>query len=560
MSTLEWTEKSTEEKTGVDHLGMRVAGEKAYEKHIDFITTVTWRPRYFSFFCWLSLQAFREANGKDGVVDCRVNIKKYNKIIKRTEYAMVAATLCIDPSAGRVAGRTKVLEALNAIQDNDKSKLTLAGDHLRLRNGGYGIYAGIMRNLGFVSGTEGIDIPASNSIGRELAAAFAKSISKKFSDIIISSEEISLDTLSEIGKRSSLSKLNEQANHMPEAKEERDLIRNAVFDWNNYNNGFGSSARRILSVGLILELRQIFPEEKPTLNFFRECIIFDEVKVSDNIVKFKTPTIYDQARTEWRIYHVHAYIVYSLEALLSAALFHAKELQQSYGNISYSGLLDILIKIVPEGIKQSTVSNMDEINGWWNLTLTELEDILNSLVRKGRRYDVGEPDFFTTMEKQAAQDHIINFEGFIHDAFLMFLLAITRLRLLIARDGQEAWVGSNDPRRLPPETLIAHFNKAISSDLTVMEYCKLVVDELVIRQHRKNALRKLFAQPGKDTSKLIIEGPDIIPIGTHKPGTSNPRYDNTLIFLQDLGYLTASELPVLTSDGEDFLKLIQQSG
>ena len=52
MGFLAWTKASDKERAGVDHLGMRVAGEQAYSAMTDFNTTVAWRPRYYSFFCW----------------------------------------------------------------------------------------------------------------------------------------------------------------------------------------------------------------------------------------------------------------------------------------------------------------------------------------------------------------------------------------------------------------------------------------------------------------------------------------------------------------------------
>ena len=58
MPSVEWTEPQ-EGDFGVDHLGMRVAGERAYSALVDFTTTVTWRPRYLSFLCWSLHEAWR---------------------------------------------------------------------------------------------------------------------------------------------------------------------------------------------------------------------------------------------------------------------------------------------------------------------------------------------------------------------------------------------------------------------------------------------------------------------------------------------------------------------
>lgn len=47
MSAIGWIEPFTDTEQGVDHLGMRVAGENLYTQLLDFTTTVSWRPRYW---------------------------------------------------------------------------------------------------------------------------------------------------------------------------------------------------------------------------------------------------------------------------------------------------------------------------------------------------------------------------------------------------------------------------------------------------------------------------------------------------------------------------------
>ncbi len=65
-----WTERWQPQPVGVDHLGMRVAGESAYARLFDFTTTVSFRPRYYSYTCagpsvrpLRTLEARRERQG-----------------------------------------------------------------------------------------------------------------------------------------------------------------------------------------------------------------------------------------------------------------------------------------------------------------------------------------------------------------------------------------------------------------------------------------------------------------------------------------------------------------
>ena len=87
---------------GVDHLGMRVAGEAAYSKLIDFITTVSWRPRYFSFLCWSLQKAWESSSkkSKNGII--KVNKTLQRSILKRLDYAVAASTLLKDTDDIRI--------------------------------------------------------------------------------------------------------------------------------------------------------------------------------------------------------------------------------------------------------------------------------------------------------------------------------------------------------------------------------------------------------------------------------------------------------------------------
>ena len=136
LGTLEWTESSSEENTGVDHLGLRVANESSYSKLIDFTTTVTWRPRYYSFLCWATQRAFFQNGGNFDRTISKVDFNGYQKTIKRMEYGLVAASLVYDSTASKVAGTEKVSIALEAIKKENTVDLPLQGNHLKASVGG----------------------------------------------------------------------------------------------------------------------------------------------------------------------------------------------------------------------------------------------------------------------------------------------------------------------------------------------------------------------------------------------------------------------------------------
>jgi hypothetical protein len=129
------------------------------------------------------------------------------------------------------------------------------------------------------------------------------------------------------------------------------------------------------------------------------------------------------------------------------------------------------------------------------------------------------------------------------------MMALPRL------DGFDAWTGEQDSFRRPPSTLVGIVEAALASRQTVDQFLRASLEDLIIRQHRENALRKLAADPSHDTSKFLLEDGGLIPLSHHQPGTSNPRYWNAVQMLADLGYLAPDGTSV-TPDGEELLQRI----
>jgi hypothetical protein len=540
---------------------MRVAGEKAYEQLIDFATTVMWRPRYFSFFCWATRKAFLEAGGKIGSFKHLVDAKLYRRTLKRIEYAMAAATLLNDHGVLRIAGSTKVDKALSDLEETGGTSLTLRGDHLRADRGGLNIYAGPMRDLGLLVSAKGLDVPLPGSTGDQLADCFARTLALYSDKDFSSNSAASLDTLVALGRCCGLSRLSEQADRFEEVLQERALLREIVVDWSAFGGGFGLSARRILSIGLILESRKLYPEEPASLNRFRELILLGAIKIPGKTIPLELPSIYGQILNEWRLYQVHAYITYALESLLGVVLSFASDMQADFGDaIPYTQLVGTIIDALPTGEKQPRFELPVELREWWALPLKELEVRLRVIVTNGRDASLVEPELHAAIEGLVRDGRTSQPSAWYHNAALMYLVATVRLRLLIEHYGEEAWLGSKEPFRLPPLELIRHFTGALRSDIKVQDYLRHVLNDLVTQQHRANALRKLVSDPTIDTAKFILEGFEIIPLNLHQPGTSNPRFNNAVLFLQELGYLTSTTSPKVTSDGDEVLERIRRGG
>ena len=558
MGVIEWTEKSGDENTGVDHLGMRVAAESSYSKLIDFTTTVTWRPRYYSFLCWAAKKSFSENGGDLNRETNRIDYNKYNRTIKRMEYAIVAASLLNDSNASRVAGTDKVSAALNNLNTEGDEELDLIGNHLNASAGGLGLYAGVMRSLNLLTSSEGVDLPLPGSLGDQLANAFSASLSLAEKDQHLTSKSLPINTLKTIGNFCALNGLDSQAQEIPEVKEERDLIRSVIFDWKHFETGRGKSARRILSLGLIMESRKIYPESNASLELFREFTLLGAATISEKIVPLNLPGIYDSVLSEWKMYQTHAYATYALESLLALVLCRAKELQEAVGdNLNTSNLIHSVLELIEPGHESQQAKVPDDISAWWQLRMPELLMILESNIDKNRELSLGEPELMISIHQLARTGITYDVPAWAHHSYLLLLFSIVRMRAVVRAHGEDSWIGMNDSSRITPSFLINHFEQAVEKNLTTLEYLQKVTTELVVKQHHQNVLRKLLYQPEKDTSKFMLEGSRFIPTGSHKPGTSNPRYSNALLFLQDLGLLTQGDKPIVTPDGELVLEKIR---
>lgn len=225
MSLVEWTEPQDND-FGVDHLGMRVAGERAYSALIDFTTTVTWRPRYLSYLCWSLRKAWRDCGGTPSMERVEVDRRLWRRMLKRRDFILAGATLSVDRRADHIAGSRKLNKALDAMGHDPEAALTVATDHLVASTGSHAIYLGILRVLGLVVSTQGIDIPSPK--GEVLAEAFEASLSRSEIASTFDRDTVVRGALEKLGEVCGLSHLPSAADAMPQAAAERHKLREQI--------------------------------------------------------------------------------------------------------------------------------------------------------------------------------------------------------------------------------------------------------------------------------------------------------------------------------------------
>lgn len=539
---LAWTEPTRGNERGLDQLGLRVAGESAYEQLIDFTTTVAWRPRYFSLFCWATREAYRRAGGRLEVERHPVNLSLYKKELRRLEYGVAAATLADDQGALRVAGSTRISEALES-----DTTIELKGDHLKASSGGLSIYGGPMRLLGLVSSASGVDLPPQGGIGEQLADAFQRSCgSEPFGPV--SANAVTKADLRAAAATCSLTRLTSLAEKRAELGAELDLLRSIIVDWNGFGGGAGPTGRRILSLGLILELFRLLPEEPPDLERFREGTLLGGIRVGDEVRALDLASTYEEILPLWRMYQSHAYATLALEALLSFVLsVGIGETTETNAGVAYGAVLARVRSSMDTGLAE-----IAHARPWKDLRVSELATLLDQVTEKNRVAPLAEPELALRIRANRFSSDS-ELAEYCRDAALLFFLSAARMKRLFS-EAPKSWVGREDEHRLPPRVLIDDWERASASGISVADHVVRVVEHYVIKQHETNALRKLAAQPTVDSARFYFDGDEIVVVAAHQAGTSNPRYENAVYFLSDLGYLEDGSVTPLGTELLDRLR------
>jgi len=540
-SIVDWTQKFPV-RTGLDQLGVRLASEDQYTQLVDYTTTVTWHPRYYSFLAWATRSAFRLASGIKGV-----ERRTWQRTVRQLDYLLAAATLAESPSVLAIIGSDKLRGRIERAAKEGGS-VDIADDHVGdgSGTGSLEVYGGSMEALGLITQTSGISGPT--PLGERLADAFDRCVAACARDgtpDLANVTVLDIASLKTLARGCGIHQLGTTAGISPEVAAERDLLRDRIVDW----SAFAQRPQvrwRVQSIAIVLACHALMAGGQTTRATFREAILTGGVRGRGPLVM---DPVFDEVLRYWRIYQAHAHLVFALESFLALGM-QCLEKHLPRRIVRRSTLLSDLAALVVSGhAKVAAVAR-----GLETFSAEPLADVfhkLDPIVRNGWDVDA-EPAI--DLRLRAGRRNNGGFRepaGAAHDAALLLLLSLARLRSL-GDEVKSGWISRAAPWRHTPATLLAHVDNALACRPTTAEYLRTVLDELVLRQHTTNAYRKLTEQQGRSTALFHVDAFDLEFIAQHYPGTTNPRFDNATSYLVDLGYLSG-EPSTVSADGSALL-------
>jgi hypothetical protein len=524
---------------GLDQLGMRLASEGQYTPLVDYATTVTWHPRYYSFLAWATREAFRAAS--DGQ---RVERNTWRRVVRELDYLVAASTLARSRETTAIIGSDTLIPRLR-VAETSKELCPLGDDHVGdgVGTGSLEVYGGSMEALGLTTQKDGISAPT--PVGSQLADAFEKCA--KAAALANQPAAVGVEALAAIAQHCGLVHLNAFAGADPDVAAERDLLRERIVDWSQFDRP--RIRRRVQSIAVTLRCHQL-TGGNATLKHFREAILTGGIRGHGPLAM---PSVFNEVLGYWRLYQVHAHVIFALESFLALGL-QCLEARQPKRLVHRDSLIGDLLGLIRAGA--STAGPVP--NGLDRFGSKPLDQNLNTLavhVSAGWDTEYVEPELDSRLRSRRRNTGRFKSPGAAaHDAALLFLCAIARLRNL--RDEvTTGWLAQTARWRRGPLELIANVDGAAKNGVGTEDYLRHVIDELVLRQHTNNAYRKLAEQQGRATALFNVDGPNLELIDFHYAGTTNPRFDNATSYLQDLGYLSTTPYAV-TADGVALLEQV----
>lgn len=532
-----WTDPPSP-PSGNDQLGLRESSESQYTRLIDFTTSVTWHPRYYGFLCWALREAYERFSETIGD-RVRLDVRAQQTQLRRRDYAMAAATLAASRDLRRVIG----VDRIGAIVDEmgDGGRLEVRDDHVGggTGAGSFGVYAGPMTNLGL------LDDARPSERGDRLADAFAAVLKASGAGGVFEHTTIPRVELAEAGKVIGLGQLNDAARTQPTVATERDVLRSIIVEWGGASAP-GRVRRRILSIGIILALHDHAEGAPLEEHHFREAILLGGLRGFGNKA-FGLPPVYGGVLGSWHLYQAHANVVLALEAFLALALEALRV--DGRASVPREEALDAMLGWLRQGwaepaFPRSLAFDPDE-------SLAGAVERLRPALGLGWRAPEAEPDLAGLLTGQwpALRDPALAM------AAAASLLVWSEVRLREAQDTfREAWLKPDvEAWRLPPATLVARLRSAVAAGQSVADHVRLAAGDLAISGHARNSRRKLLFQPDRFTARLLENAGRLEFMTSHTPGTSSPRYDNAVSYLEALGYLEAAGASGgrhITTDGQ----------
>jgi hypothetical protein len=536
---------------GLDQLGLREASEGQYTRLLDFTTTVTWHPRYYSFLSWAITQALERTRQQVAGRE-RVDLKAWSKEVRRLDYVVAAATLAACPGTLRIIGTERLTERLG--HPTGDGMLAASDDHIG-RGGGAGsfaTYAGPMGALGLVQ-----DI-APSPVGRRLGEAFARSIEAAGAEALFSAADLPLSALASAGDLLGLHNLSKAAAKSPVVAAERAALRDALLDWEGVARGRPAPRRRVASIGMILKLHQLRHDRAVDLPCFREAILLGGIRNGGG-QPLDLPASFEGVRSAWRLYQAHANAVYALEVLLALVL--EALVADGRALVPRTAALARVLTLVADGLASGL-----EMTGAPPLDLeaplAEVARVAEAAIRKDWRAAWAEPDLTAGLDAQWSRSRVGAKSPERAAALAATLLVCSQVRLEVLRkDLKHAWIGGTERWRWPPLALIDHLHESLTQGRSLRGHLEDVIERMVIRQHAGNVRRKLYFVPSQLTALFVEDGTRLEYVAAHHPGTSSPRFENAAGYLEELGYLdpvNAQGVRAVAPDGAALLASITE--
>jgi hypothetical protein len=471
---------------------------------IPYITNVTKRVRYYSFYPWLCDQYARRKGD--------TSTESWQQYVRRAE-ALLALACCAN-KGGWVEGVSGIDWAVRHwrahSQDSsiDFAKAALpdiAGGYLKASYGAFGqIYGGVLQELGLLGTVPDHSIPVPGLIvGDNIVKAYAKSVGDaglEFLDVLEQGESDS-NTLKRLG-----GVLTPGA--IPEDSDERQLLEEALLNEDKTN--IIDPTARWESLLLILHVANCL-ETEPSPDQIRWALYSKQLSDGTSL---NLPARLLNRCSMWQAYQANELSHIAMEALLALLLEGISQDQES-------------VTSVIGGVISKLLNTWQEPPASWgalreNLILSE---------------NPSDPE---------QEDSEANLARTVMDRGDPVAAAVAGVHLLAVLDMRWSGLKHSVGAVFGPGSLLGtRFPECVIGVLTFLRARETepfeqtlanLVQRYVVEQHLRIALRKLYHQGKRTFLFELADGQFQKPLST-SPVLTNPRFTTSLAFLQDMHLL-----------------------
>lgn len=510
-----YTEYSSRQSQGQDHLGAESVALSIQAELLSGITSITPRARYYSFYAWTLYDFLRSGAPRKYQV--------FAPFLRRREAAFILANLAAGSSMG-LLGVTKGQSIWN--RHRDQSSVPLDFPYLKAAHGGYGAnYRAPMEDLRIIKRQDGDAIDhLVQGKGLPLAQAFEQAIAgTSYFQSYRDAESIPPEVLIKYGQACALDAVSD-----PNAPD-RELLRTLLLPLDPKPN---QGVLRRQSLGFFLDVVRQAPEAPMDAAAFRRVMYYGWLP---NGQRYTPPAGLEVTFLAWRMFQHRQYYVFGLEAMWTYFLERIGWRPASLQWVVHE-LADVELNEV--GIRSLTGT----------LAATRLHDLvakINATLSADPAGPVSEENLVRLIQSRTDAAHLMG------GGLLLMLATYCRLR----REGETglspwAFSRAGSPDRLPYSRFVRDLEEGIQTNVTLLEWIGHLMNEYLIGQHNRVALQKL-AWNGLDTYRFSEEDGEYSLLYRDQPKFSTFRGHNAMQMLADLGLWTTDGL---TMDGIRWLK------